>query len=160
MVLAGCDRYHALPQCGAQLQGDPGTQWTLGADGTAVQRATGLTWYRCNAGERFVNGTCAGEAVRLSHIEAAQYAQDFASASGRPWRVPTLAEMRALRVRECNNPAVDTRVFPSVRADHYWSGEAGPRGFGLACSVYTYNVMAQCRDDPQQLRLFWLVLDR
>jgi hypothetical protein len=157
-ALAGCDRYHALPQCGVLLQGEPARRWVLGADGTAVQGSTGLTWYRCNAGERFVGDACVGEPARMAHAEAVQYAQDFANASGRAWRVPTVAEMQGLRLRECNNPAVDTRVFPSVRADHYWSGQEGRRGFGMACSVYTYNVMAQCRDDPQQKRLFWLVL--
>jgi len=159
-LLAGCDRHHTLPQCGAVLSGDPGGAWTLGGDGTARQAGAGLTWYRCNAGERFVNGSCVGEPLRVSHAEAMQYAQDFSSASGRAWRMPTIEEMRELRMASCNNPAVDTRVFPSVRSDHYWAAESGPRGFDLACSVYTFSVMAQCRDDPEDKRLFWLVLER
>ncbi len=159
-LIAGCDRHHTLPQCGAVLAGDPGRAWTLGGDGTARQEGAGLTWYRCNAGERFVNGSCVGEPLRVPHAEARQYAQDFSSASGRAWRLPTIEEMRELRMASCNNPAIDTRVFPSVRSDHYWAAESGPRGFGLACSVYTYSVMAQCRDDPEQRRLFWLVLER
>ena len=159
-LLSSCDRHHTLPQCGSVLVGDPGRSWALGTDGTARQAAAGLTWYRCNAGERFVNGACVGEALRVSHTEALQYAQDFSSASGRAWRLPTVEEMRDLRQSSCHNPAIDTRVFPSARADHYWSAESGPRGFGLACSVYTFNVMAQRRDDAAPPRLFWLVLDR
>ena len=159
-LLSGCERHHTLPQCGAVLSGDAGRSWTLSADGTARREGAGLTWYRCNAGERFANGTCIGEPLRVSHAEAMQYAQDFSSASGRIWRLPTIDEMRELRMPSCHNPAVDTRVFPSVRSDHYWSAESGPRGFGLACSVYTFSVMAQCRDDPDEKRLFWLVLER
>lgn len=159
LALGACDRHHVLPQCSAVLQGDVGSDWVLATDGTARHRDTGLTWYRCNAGERFVNGVCAGAAVRISHAEALRYAEDFSSASGRRWRLPALTEMRELRLEECNNPAVDIRVFPSARADHYWSAQTGPRGFGLACSTYMYNGMSQCRDDPLQARYFWLVLD-
>jgi hypothetical protein len=160
VLLSSCDRHHTLPQCGAVLAGDPGRAWALATDGTARQTGSGLTWFRCNAGERFSSGACVGEPLQVSHAEAMQYAQDFSSASGRAWRLPTIEEMRDLRVSSCHNPAVDTRVFPSVRSDHYWAAQSGPRGFGFACSVYTFNVMAQCRDDPQQPRLFWLVMDR
>lgn len=159
-AMAGCDRYHEQPQCGTWLTGEPGPQWELGADGTARQRDAGLTWYRCNAGERFAGGACVGQALHTTRAEAAQYAADFSAASGRRWRLPTVDEMRGLRLEQCRNPAVDTRVFPSVRSDHYWAGEAMARNEAFACSVYTYNLMAQCRDDPRQARLFWLVLDR
>lgn len=157
--VAGCDRHQRQPSCSALEAGELPAGWHLDVGGIARAPGSGLRWFRCNAGERFAGGQCVGEALLLNRADAEAYVQDFSRASGRPWRLPTRAEMNALRRTDCNNPAVDPRIFPSVRVDHYWSGEASHRAFGLACSFYTFNGFGFCRELPSNRRPFWLVLD-
>lgn len=159
-AVSGCDRYADKPQCGPSLAQAPMPDWQLDAQGMGIQAETGLRWFRCNAGERFVGGTCTGNALQLNLNDALAYVDDFSRASGRTWRLPTLKEMASLRQSRCHNPAIDTRVFPSVRVDHYWAAtQGGPNVLGLACSFYTFNGAGYCREMATNKRPFWLVLE-
>jgi hypothetical protein len=160
LLMGGCERYRTEQACAQAQDRAARVRWIVDESGIARDRASGLTWYRCNAGERYVAGACVGQASVFTHEQALQYAADFAAASGRGWRLPTRDELASLRVPACENPAVDSRVFPSVVVGHYWAGELGSRGFGLGCSLYTYSGWVQCRDDPLALRHAWLVVDR
>ena len=159
LALAGCERYFQRPQCGTLIQpGDLGS-WQLGDAGTAQRKASGLIWYRCNAGERFVGGQCLGEALTLSLDDAKAYVAEVAAASGKPWRIPTRSEMSDLREDACINPAVNPQVFPSIMVDHYWASDRSP-SHSLGCSFYTFNGHSFCREASRQQRPFWMVLDQ
>ncbi len=159
VALAGCDRYVDTPQCNAYFKpGDLGG-WGVDTKGLATDPRTGLRWFRCNAGERFMAGSCTGTAEMLDLASATAYARDFSAASGHTWRLPTVDEMRRLRQTQCQNPAINTQVFPSVLTEKYWSSDASPYGDWLGCSFYAFNGNAHCRDLTSSTGPFWLVLD-
>lgn len=159
LTLAGCDRYGQLPQCSSHFQ--PGNLGGLVVEGGATVRDpdSRLLWYRCNAGERFADGQCLGEPLRLSLAQAQAYAQEFSAASGRTWRLPTRREMATLRQEACVNPAINTQAFPGARVDNYWTSSRSPNGPGLGCTTYTYSGNAFCRELVDTPRPFMLVLD-
>lgn len=159
LALAGCDRYMELPQCSSHFK--PGDLGRLVAEGAASVRDpdSRLLWYRCNAGERFANGQCLGEALRLGLADARAYAQEFSAASGRTWRLPTQREMATLRQDACVNPAINTQAFPGIRVESYWTSSRSPNGPGLGCTTYTYSGNAFCREPVESPRPFMLVLD-
>ena len=73
-LLAGCERYAALPQCSSFLDTGHPLAMQLDANGSALDKAEGLRWYRCSAGQRFSNNQCVGDAIELPRQEALAYA--------------------------------------------------------------------------------------
>lgn len=160
LPLSGCDRYRSDEACSSALEIKARERWVVDQSGLAHDLDNGLIWYRCNAGERYSEGRCVGEAASLTFPQAQLYAADFASASGRPWRLPTRAEVASLRVPSCTNPALDRSIFPSVLIGHYWVDASDHMKGDVACSLYTYNGWVHCRDDPGARRHVWLVVER
>lgn len=159
LLLAGCERYSSLPQCSSFLDTGHPVALQLDANGSALDKAEGLRWYRCSAGQRFSNGQCVGEAIELPRQEALAYAAEFAARAGQPWRVPTVGEMATLKQNHCTNPALDTRVFPSVQVTNYWTSSTSLNGPSMGCTVYTFNGNSICKEVVTQKRPFMLVMD-
>lgn len=157
--LAGCDRYGQQPQCSSYFKPGDMSRFVAESHGSVRDRDSKTLWYRCNAGERFADGQCLGEAARLSLADAQRYAEEFSAASGRQWRLPTQKEMASLTESACVNPAINTQVFPGVQVDNYWTSSKSPNGPGLGCTSYTYSGNAFCRETIDSPRLFMLVLD-
>lgn len=158
-VLSGCDRYTEKTQCADHFApGDMG-RWQVDSQGLATDPSTGLRWFRCNAGERFQDGQCLGDAHLMPRDDALAYVADFAASSGKAWRLPTLREMGTLTQTVCTNPAVNTQLFPTALVDQYWAFDRSRHGPRLACAYYSYSGNSYCRDSVLNLRPFWLVLD-
>ena len=82
----------------------------------------GLIWDRCSAGEHWQAGRCDGTIRLMTLDEARRYAVQ----RGPGWRLPTLDELSGLIDDRCQSPAIDTRIFPNVRAreegrSSYWT---------------------------------------
>ena len=91
-------------------------------DNEVRETGSGLIWERCSAGEHWQAGRCAGNIRLMSLAEARRYAAQ----RGPGWRLPTLDELSGLVDDRCQSPAIDTRVFPNVRAreegrSSYWT---------------------------------------
>jgi hypothetical protein len=87
-------------------------------------RATGLLWQRCSAGQRYdaPAGRCAGEARLMRHAEARAHARTL----GDGWRLPSVAELRGLVDKRCGVPTIDPHAFPGFgyppqQGMPYWS---------------------------------------
>jgi hypothetical protein len=159
-VLSGCDRYAEKVLCADHFaQGDLG-RWQVDTQGLATDPKTGLRWFRCNAGERFQDGQCLGEAHLMSKADALAYVADFAAASGKAWRLPTLKEMDTLTEKACANPSVNTQVFATAKVDQYWAKDISRHGPQLACAYYSFSGNTYCRESALNPRPFWLVLDK
>ena len=159
LAAAGCDRYVHTPQCSELLE-QQGFPQHLQADGkgSVLDTETGLRWYRCSAGQRFSNGQCIGDPIKLSQLDAKAYAQEFSARANQDWRLPSVSEMRTLRISGCLNPAINTEVFPGILIDNYWTGSTNVSNPGMGCTMYTFNGNAHCREVLTQPRPFLLVL--
>ena len=158
--LGACERYMDKTSCSEYFtQGDLG-RWQVDSQGLAVDPNTGLRWFRCNAGERFEEGQCLGEAHFMNKADAAAYVVDFAESAGKPWRLPSLDEMGSLRETACTNPAINTQIFPTAKVEQYWASDISRHGAQLACAYYNFSGSSYCRESVLNQRPFWLVLDK
>lgn len=160
LVLAGCQRYRPLPECGTLVDQGVGPGWTLSADtGTATHVASGLVWYRCLAGERYSDDQCLGNALELNLEDAKDYALAIAETSGRPWRLPTLREMQQIRQTHCQNPAVNKVLFPTAYSSNHWTSSISRNGPTLGCATNTFNGNGYCREPAREELPFFLVTE-
>jgi hypothetical protein len=159
-LLSACERYVEKTRCADHfLEGDLG-RWQVDSQGLATDPKTGLRWFRCNAGERFQEGQCLGDAHLMTKPDALAYVADFAQSAGKAWRLPTLDEMASLKETACTNPAINTQVFPSAKVEQYWASDRSRHGAQLACAYYSFSGNSYCRESVLNQRPFWLVLDR
>lgn len=158
-LLAGCERYSSLPQCSSVLDMGTPVAMLLDEQGSALDTQKGLRWYRCSAGQRFSNEQCVGQAIELPRQQALDYAAEFAARAGQPWRVPSLAEMKTLKQSRCHNPAIDTRIFPSILVANYWTSSISRTSPSMGCTTYTFNGNTICKELVSQERPFLLVMD-
>ena len=91
-------------------------------DNEVHEPGTGLVWERCSVGEHGQAGRCTGKIRLMTLAEARRYATD----RGPGWRLPTLDELSGLIDDRCQSPAIDSRIFPNVRArdegrSSYWT---------------------------------------
>lgn len=158
--LSACDRYIEKVPCSEHFAKGDLDRWEVDIQGLATDPNTGLRWFRCNAGERFEDGQCLGEAHFMNKADAAAYVVDFAESAGKPWRLPTLVEMGTLRETACTNPAINTQVFPTAKVEQYWASDISRHGAQLACAYYNLSGSSYCRESVLNQRPFWLVLDK
>ena len=87
--------------------------------GSAFDKVTKLTWRRCSAGSVWKEGLgCVGSPELMCFEEA----EHFAKQAGDGWRVPTIKELYSIVEQGCENPAINSIVFPDINA----SGESAP----------------------------------
>jgi alpha-tubulin suppressor-like RCC1 family protein len=102
--------------------------------GTIVDTSTGLMWKRCSEGQAWdrVNQVCVGSLATYTWQDALTRARLVNLPSTDPnkqgedlgyfdWRLPNRNELASLVEYQCNNPAVNTTVFPGMVAQPYWS---------------------------------------
>jgi hypothetical protein len=128
------------PNCGEYFQTHyPVNEFMLGGSGLATDKRTGLTWFRCAAGEFWHEGDCLGMAGLMSWTDALAYAESSKIGGFSDWRLPTVSELQGIIEEECINPAINPFVFPSATADIYWSSQENFFNKFLAWGVYLFN---------------------
>lgn len=156
-LLSSCGRYRDEPLCDEHFAEGDFSGFQLRDGGLATDPETGLTWYRCNAGERFRDDQCVGLAVLLTRDDAVAYVDDFNRSSQRRWRLPTRDEFSSLMAEDCVNPAINRRVFPSVVSDSYWNADESRHNDYMGCTTNTYSGYSFCREMLSNQRPFLLV---
>lgn len=128
------------PTCSEYFQTNyPANEFVLGGSGLATDKRTGLTWFRCAAGEFWHEGQCLGIANLMRWTDALAYAESSKIAGFSDWRLPTVDELQGIVEEECINPAINPFVFPSATADIYWSSQENFFNKFLAWGVYLFN---------------------
>ncbi|MEN9374302.1 MAG: hypothetical protein RIR79_1854 [Pseudomonadota bacterium] len=114
-------------------------EYKIQNNGTEVlDTETGLTWQRCQVGQKWDGNTCAGEAKKLTLDDAREQ-------TGNGWRMPTIRELSSLiycssgnkmdsinvgdggspiKVRcdpDSTSPTINTHAFPNTPASSVWS---------------------------------------
>ena len=157
VMLVACGEYKLEPSCPDYFEADDFGRFSVREEGSAVHTDTGLLWYRCAAGMRFSNGQCSGEPLLLSWSETQQFIDEFSQNSNTRWRLPSNEEHRSITEAACRNPAVNTRVFPQLPVENFWTSDNGALGTGTHCMVYTFQGQIACRESPEALHAFMLV---
>lgn len=158
-LLTGCTQPQAKMDCSQAIPALDYGQFTISERGFALHPKTSVEWFRCNAGERFQNRRCTGDALLLTLDEALAYAEEFSRSTPGQWRLPTVREMRTIQERQCHNPSMNPNVFPSVLVNNYWTMTPSRWGAQVGCSVYTLRGNTTCRLARNLERPFLLVRD-
>lgn len=99
----------------------PDARFTIGNDGTATHKPTGLTWMRCSLGQTWDGKTCSGEASVFTWGAALQAANRHAFAGHSDWRLPNKNELASIVEEACSAPAINVKVFPATPPAFFWS---------------------------------------
>lgn len=99
-------------------------------------KATGLTWSRCNLPRKFdaASGQCTGAAYATDELDAALGAMPALSRqAGTPWRLPTVSELRAVFAVSCTRSQQSQSPFGALDGTPLWSGstDAGGKAWKL-----------------------------
>lgn len=113
----------------------PDSRFTVHADGTVSDRATGLMWKQCSQGLSGL-GCAVGEAQTASWKSAVRQGEDEVFAGYSDWRLPQKTELQSLVMRRCYGVDTDVVNFPNTPADRFWT--ATPAGYypGSAWTVH------------------------
>jgi hypothetical protein len=159
-LLSGCDFFKSPPSCADFFADYQTPGFTVNGDGLARHQQSATTWYRCPAGMTFAASRCRGEMLRSTWDEAMAYADEFSAASGRPWRLPTNRELRAIQEKSCRNPSTNHFVFPAIDVANHWTASDSLHNDSFRCAVYTYQGDLSCRESRSNTYPFLLVLDQ
>ena len=96
LIIVGCDRYSQKPLCSAVIDDSDLGTFSYGSDGTVLDWKTDTIWYRCPGGSYFSQDTCSSDRLKLSWIDAMDYATELSEISGVEWRLATLPEIRSI----------------------------------------------------------------
>lgn len=103
----------------------PTARFNLNADGTVVDKETGITWMRCALGQKWNGDTCVGNADKYNWQEAMETVakmNKIAYGGHTDWRVPYVPELASIVERQCFNPRVNLTVFPATPLLAFWTG--------------------------------------
>lgn len=106
------------------------TRFVADARGVLDTR-TGLTWSRCNLSREFdpATGRCTGAAYVTDSLAAAKRAMPALSReSGGDWRLPTVAELRAVFDVSCTREQQAASPFAGLDGSPVWSSSTDAQG--------------------------------
>lgn len=143
LAIAICD--DSLPRT------SPSSRFLDHGNGTVTDRASSLTWMRCQLGQTWQNDSCRGEPTRLYWQQALLTAERIRTESNHSlhgfgghtdWRLPTIKELTSILESACYKPALNETIFPRAMAgdgkevnDGYvylWSATPFPAGKTVA----------------------------
>ena len=156
LLLVGCDFSRATEDCHDYIPAGDTGRYIIMDNGIALDPDTGMEWYRCAFGQRYVTQGCSGDALLVTHDELDGILAEISTKAGEKWRLPTQGEFQSLRELNCVNPAINTNVFPNPLIANFWVRGEGTRA-RKACVVYTYNAGRSCRVSKSEPRPFYMV---
>ncbi len=111
--------------CNKHLEAStPSARFETLRDGTVVDKRTGLMWMRCILGQNWNGEICQQPKPWFTHRTWAQAMQDAERsryAGYDDWRLPTLDELKSIVEQRCQDPTINTEIFPATVADSHWT---------------------------------------
>lgn len=147
----------------------PKSQFILYDDGTATDTTTNLMWARCTQQYTWDGSTCIENADldQLEWEDALLETIPPTSSSYTNWRLPNIRELASIVERACEEPAINSIVFPNHPATsgflaYVWSStpQRSTNGdMSMAVAFGDGTVASFFRSDPNSVRLVRDVLD-
>ena len=133
------------------LAGPASTQF-MARQHTVKDLNTGTTWLRCSVGQAWDPAleTCTGEIVKLDHTQIAYAITEAKRQLGGNWRLPTHAELESLVCDDCPPPKIDSKRFPNISPEAYWTGDKNALNFKTFWSVNFMTGHSYSRFFPYQ----------
>ena len=120
LFLSACEFRKNPPSCPDFLTEKPQIRFQINSDSpVAYDTSTKIKWYRCNAGQTFIDGNCTGEPLELNWLDAQSFAREFSESSGETWKVARYWQLRELQREDCiklHPCKVETGCKPIYRA--------------------------------------------
>lgn len=90
-------------------------------DGTVTDTKTDLVWQRCNLGQTWdaKELTCNGIASKMNWRDVMEVYGKIDDCQ--QWRLPNITELNSIIDYEKFKPATDSRMFPKISQNWYWS---------------------------------------
>ena len=106
------------------LTGTASSQF-IGRQHTVKDLKNGTTWLRCSVGQAWdpAFNTCTGEIVKLDHNQIAYAITEAKRQLGGNWRLPTRSELESLVCEDCPPPKINSKYFPNISPEAYWTGD-------------------------------------
>lgn len=102
----------------------PSDRYSVNADGTVLDKRTGLMWKQCLEGLEGVD--CSGGSPVYGYWKDALVRADQSRFAGyKDWRLPNIKELQSLLEAQCYEPAVNLAVFPGT-PDGAWLWSSSP----------------------------------
>jgi hypothetical protein len=117
----------------------PNSRYALNANGTALDKKTGLTWMRCALGQTWSGGACAGASQTYVWQKALQIAESTVFAGKSDWRLPNKKELQSLVEHRCYAPAINLTAFPNAESGWAWSSSPSAGNSSNAWIVVFFN---------------------
>lgn len=103
----------------------PNENFFINDDGTVTDIENGLTWMRCAIGQQWTGKACSGKAKTFTWKEAFHQEDKINQGAGygglNNWHIPSLPELASIVERQCNNPRINTDIFPATPAAAFWT---------------------------------------
>lgn len=117
----------------------PSSRFVDNSDGTVTDMRTGLMWMRCSVGQSWTGATCTGTATKHTWADALAQAQASTFATQGDWRLPNVKELLSIVERRCENPAINSEIFPATTTFYYWSSSPDVVGNGTYAYVVGFS---------------------
>jgi hypothetical protein len=107
----------AVAECSSSDAGGASSERYAFKGDIVIDNATNLVWARCSVGQSWseTSADCTGTALKFTYDEATKASHPVG------WRLPTPDELKTIVVEGCENPSIDTRLFPRTAPDPYWA---------------------------------------
>ncbi len=157
--LALADDAQLPANCPAPAAPTETTEPTLASQGMWKDPNTQLIWSRCALGQEWAGDVCTGEPVKLSWKDAKDEVSKVKYAGKDGWRLPTLYELKALKLREMSNPAKACNApwFFKSTEGYGWNWSSTPYSYfggSLAWGVDLDSDKWDSLDKSRELRTF------
>lgn len=121
---------YALADCNTGIKATtPSSDFTVHNNGTVTHNKTGLMWKVCSEGQQAWSnkyyGDCAGDAATYRWVDAIELVRKLNTSGGHAgytdWRLPNVKELASILEAQCQQPMINSAIFPRTARVFYWS---------------------------------------